>query len=214
MLHPEEEEELIQASLNLGGDITPRSDGDYAKGFGGGTSRDWIGILNNVFELEEGGFSVETGRRIFFGGEVLDGRDWRYRWTVAVWRNLEHAAARFASPSPSISTTFIPTSSSSLTTSPNSAARGGLVAPPSEHPLRTRKAKEIVLEEGDDGEDKELSIEYDVIVVQNDEFRAFVYGFAPEAKDNRGRRGVVVVYTGSLLSSSVLESTLTIPERA
>ena len=192
MLHPEEEEGMIQEVLNLGADLAgDRSNGGYSKAFGGGISRDWIGILTSALELEEEGFNAETGQKIFYGGDVLDGRDWRYRWTVAVLRNLERGVAKLAIPS--ASTIPISTTSSALTPSSASPSNVGLQAPHSDHPLRTRQVIP-------GGGEEALSIEYDVIVVENEDYRVFAYGFGPEAKDHRGRRGVIVVYTGSFPS--------------
>ena len=193
MLGPEEEEALVQSILDAGSSsslTTPRSGptGQLGGTTKEGMGRDWISILNSVLQLEEGGRSGETGRRIFLGGEVLDERDWRYRWTMAALRNLERGVSKInISPL---------SSSSSLVSVAGPTAINGPIPPPSHHPLRPRRRTDTLPISETGREDEFLLVEYDLIVVERDEPNAFSFGFSPEEKQVGGKRGVVVVYTG------------------
>ena len=109
---------------------------------------------------------------------MLDGRDWRVRWTGAVLTALE-------------------TSVSALGSSLTSQRTEELAPPPASSLLTARLG----------GGPVESPSSYDLLVVDRPDSNAFSFGFGPEGEGGRGVRGVIVVYTGSypfLDSRSVL----------
>lgn len=171
MLSPEEEAELVTSVLSVGGSPEPGS-------------RDWVVILRNVLGVEDEGISPTTGRRIFLGGEVLDARDWRVRWTEAVLRALESGIQGLATRSPS--SEFTP--------------EGVLSPPPNNFPLGPRPAHLGASPSGESIDDAQpFFAEYDLVVIDRQEPNAFSFGFGPDEPESSiaGRRGVVVVYTGT-----------------
>ena len=192
MLGPEEEEGLVQSILNAGTTTHTAPNRPTFVNETRGT-RDWISILNSVLQLSEEGRSAETGRRNFLGGEVLNGRDWRYRWTLAALRNLERGVGKINSSSDALGIVSSLDSPSTTTTTVSTIVP---IPPPSHHPLRSRRIdKSISGVKSSAGEG--LSVEYDLVVLERDEPNAFSFGFSPEVRDAGGRRGVIVVYTGS-----------------
>ncbi|GAA6017494.1 hypothetical protein JCM8202_005706 [Rhodotorula sphaerocarpa] len=197
MLSPAEEAELVDsifaaapASASTGA-VAPAPEG---------TSRDWVQILRHVLQLPDEGLSPETGRRRLLGGEVLDQRDWRVRWTEAVLRALEKGGL------------------SALTGTDSSRMSKGsaLPPPPTDYPLelrpealthRERWRDELVLAKPFEAHQAHRqgagpALAYDLLVIENDSTNAFSFGFGPgpvgEATRGVPRRGVIVVYTGFL----------------
>lgn len=188
MLSPVEEAELTASILSCG--ETARA-----------PSRDWVTILRSVLDLGDEGYSPTTGRRILLGGEVLDSRDWRVRWTEAVLRRLESGVPALAMK--------------------DAGAPSGeqlLQPPPTRWPLAPRttvtsaigmgwKGDSLVMGKHVDGGTGaptrgQLACEYDLLVIDREDQNAFSFGFGCDevdaGVDSQGRRGVVVVYTGGL----------------
>lgn len=185
MLSPKEEEELVDGILSVGRTAQPATtshvhNGDVQAVAPESTSLDWVAILRQVLDLPDEGVDPETGRRMLLGGVVLDHRDWRVRWTEAVLRALEKGVVE------------------GLTLGGAGAKGEGeaLRPPPMRHLLEGRL--------GSKGLGEQLQVEYDILVIDRDEKNAFSFGFSPEADNikEKGRRGVIVVYTGTSASSS------------
>lgn len=194
MLSPAEETDLVSSILAVGEARQERN------------PRDWVSILRSVLELEDEGVSAATGRRILLGGEVLDERDWRVRWTSAVLRRLETGVPMLATEGGRAGA--------------SGGAAGGLQEtllqpPPTRYPLAPRATSMTAEQLGWKGSlymgkhrdgsagtptGAELACEYDLLVIERDEPNAFSFGFGPDeidaGPDSKGRRGVVVVYTG------------------
>lgn len=183
MLSPTEEADLV-ASILASGTLPSFPDAPI--------QRDWVTILRNVLELSDEGRSSTTGRRVLLGGEVLDERDWRVRWTEAVLRALEAG---------------VPV----LGQEEGDGVAGVLQPPPTKFPLRARPTEMSAKDLGWEGAtllgkhleghaQGKLVAEYDLLVLERDEANAFSFGFGPDeldaGDDSRGRRGVIVVYTG------------------
>lgn len=200
MLSPKEEEELIEGVLSVGRSAQPATTSHVHSGESQavapeGTSLDWVAILRQVLDLPDEGVDPDTGRRMLLGGVVLDQRDWRVRWTEAVLRALEKGVIE------------------GLTVEGTGARGDGeaLRPPPLRYPLEGRVVKsqsgwkdELIAskhfdEKMSDTENR-LLVEYDILVIDRDENNAFSFGFAPESVSlkEKGRRGVIVVYTGFL----------------
>ncbi|GAA5893800.1 uncharacterized protein JCM6883_003640 [Sporobolomyces salmoneus] len=198
MLSPSEESELVESILSVGRVVQSATtstvhNGETVPVAPEGTSLDWVAILRQVLDLPDEGVDPETGRRMLLGGVVLDQRDWRVRWTEAVLRALEKGVVEGV-------------------TRGGAGAKGegeALKPPPMKYLLEGRAAArestwkdELVvskhLTENEDG--KQLQVEYDILVIDRDENNAFSFGFSPEAQtvEDKGRRGVIVVYTGFL----------------
>ncbi|KAM0791585.1 hypothetical protein ACM66B_006029 [Microbotryomycetes sp. NB124-2] len=190
MLSPQEEADLTSSILAVGQPTRTATDDG---------ARDWVTIIRSVLELPDEGVSPMTGRRILLGAEVLDGRDWRYRWTQAVLRKLEAGIPALALEHSSNGGTMTDT----------------LVPPPTKFPLKPRTtamtAQEmgwkghLLIGKGHEGQrhatDKlDLATEYELILLDSPEANAFSFGFGVDevdfGSDSKGRRGVVVVYTG------------------
>lgn len=184
MLSPTEEADLV-ASILASGTLPPTNPSASIQ-------RDWVTILRNVLELGDEGRSSTTGRRLLLGGEVLDERDWRVRWTEAVLRALEVGLPILAQEE-------------------SEGVGGVLQPPPTPYPLRARPTEMSVNKLGWEGAtligkhleghaEGKLGAEYDLLVIERDEANAFSFGFGPDeldsGVDSRGRRGVIVVYTG------------------
>jgi hypothetical protein len=205
MLSPKEEEELVEGILSVGRTAHSATtshvhNGETQAVAPEGTSLDWVAILRQVLDLPDEGVDPETGRRMLLGGVVLDQRDWRVRWSEAVLRALEKGVVE------------------GLTEGGSGAKGEGeqLRPPPSQYLLEGRGVvgqagwkEEFVLSKHFDEKKTELGnqlqVEYDILVIDREENNAFSFGFAPEAESikARGRRGVIVVYTGTYLSFSV-----------
>lgn len=195
MLSPAEEAELVDSILSSA-DKSP-----FVASPPEGTTRDWVTILRKVLELPDEGVSPATGRRRLLGGEVLDQRDWRVRWTQAVLEALEKGAP------------------AALTASASSALPSVLPPPPTVYPLEPRpealgqgaagwtdelvfskrlEARHARTEHDEAG--VPLRLEYDLLVVDRKDANAFSFGFGPDEMDSgvgvKPRRGVIVVYTG------------------
>ncbi|KAK4047154.1 hypothetical protein OIV83_005606 [Microbotryomycetes sp. JL201] len=186
MLSPQEEADLTSSILAAGQRNQAARD----------DSRDWITIVRSVLELPDEGTSTMTGRRILLGAEVLDERDWRYRWTQAILRKLEAG---------------IPTLAQEQSDSVTMA--DCLVPPPTRYPLKPRTTAmtaqqmgwkgHLLLGKGQEGyatEDANLTTEYELVLLDSPEANAFSFGFGVDHQDlgadSKGRRGVIVVYTG------------------
>lgn len=92
MLSPAEESDLVNGLLAVG-------DGQSSNQQPAAPTRDWLAILRSVLDLPDEGISPTTGRRFLLGGQVLDERDWRVRWTRAVLeRILEQGVPQLAVP--------------------------------------------------------------------------------------------------------------------
>ncbi|KAL8281147.1 hypothetical protein RQP46_006505 [Phenoliferia psychrophenolica] len=172
LVSPAEEADLVQDILERGAPMNHAG------------SHDWVTILRNVLDLGDEGVSPTTGRRILLGGEVLDERDWRVRWTDAVLRGLERGV-------PSLATNSSPTN------------EGILPPPPTKYPLRPRPAHFAPVSRSAEqpfgaAVDAPLVADYDLLVIDRQEANAFSFGFGPEAADGEGSRGVIVVYSGFL----------------
>ncbi|BGP25053.1 metalloendopeptidase [Rhodotorula toruloides] len=195
MLSPAEEAELVDSILSSA-DKSP-----FVASPPEGTSRDWVTILKRVLELPDEGVSPVTGRRRLLGGEVLDQRDWRVRWTQAVLQALEKGA------------------SAALTASAGSLSPSILAPPPTAFPLEPRPealgqgaagwADELVFSKTlearharteHDEAGVPLRLEYDLLVIDRKDANAFSFGFGPDEVPSgqavEPRRGVIVVYTG------------------
>jgi len=199
MLSPKEEEELVEGILSVGRTAHSATtshvhNGETQAVAPEGTSLDWVAILRQVLDLPDEGVDPETGRRMLLGGVVLDQRDWRVRWSEAVLRALEKGVVE------------------GLTEGGSGAKGEGeqLRPPPSQYLLEGRGVagrsgwkEEFVLSKHFDEKKTELGnqlqVEYDILVIDREENNAFSFGFAPEAESikARGRRGVIVVYTGT-----------------
>ncbi|GAA5863230.1 hypothetical protein JCM3774_000822 [Rhodotorula dairenensis] len=202
MLSPAEEAELVDSVLSA---PTPTI-GTAPEG----TSRDWVQILRRVLQLPDEGSSPTTGRRILLGGEVLDQRDWRVRWTEAVLVALEKGGVGALDNHSSNSATGGPTLSV-------------LRPPPTEYPLEPRPEAlshqegwrdELLLAKPFEAHEAHklatlrgaaaLALDYDLLVIQNDAVNAFSFGFGPGPAQSTAagpaalKRGVIVVYTGFL----------------
>lgn len=170
MLSASEEAELVSSILEVG---TTRAG-----------SRDWVTILRSVLDVGDEGVSPVTGRQILLGGEVLDERDWRVRWTDAVLRALEAGVPSLASES---------------TTTLDDVLR----PPPTKYPLKARPAHFAPVARsaeqpfGAGVDSPPLVADYDLLVIDRREANAFSFGFGPEAANGEGRRGVIVVYSGA-----------------
>ncbi|GAA5947959.1 hypothetical protein JCM3765_007046 [Sporobolomyces pararoseus] len=201
MLSPKEEEELVEGVLSVGRTAHSATtshvhNGEVQALAPEGTSLDWVAILRQVLDLPDEGVDPETGRRMLLDGVVLDQRDWRVRWTEAVLRALEKGVVE------------------GLTTEGAGAKGEGeaLRPPPFRYPLEGRVVAaqtgwkdELIMSKHFDGKvssdlGNKLQVEYDILVIDRDENNAFSFGFAPEAQSlkEKGRRGVIVVYTGFL----------------
>ena len=204
MLSPAEESELVDGILDIGRIASPATtahanNGEITPVAPEGSSLDWVRILRQVLSLPDEGVDPETGRRMLLGGVVLDQRDWRVRWSEAVLRALEKGVVEGL-------------------TRDGAGARGegeALRPPPSKWPLEGRSSEqsswkeELIMSKHLDGhassEGKDgLKVEYDILVIDRDENNAFSFGFGPEKRSNQesGRRGVIVVYTGTLFHAS------------
>ncbi|KAK4701346.1 hypothetical protein P7C70_g4889, partial [Phenoliferia sp. Uapishka_3] len=164
MLSPAEEADLVSSILDVG--ATTREG-----------SRDWVTILRSVLDLGDEGISTTTGRRMLLGGEVLDGRDWRVRWTDAVLRALEAGVP-------------------SLASGKSETIDGVLPPPPTSYPLSPRAAPAMGVTSKLGINAPLLVADYDLLVIDRKEANAFSFGFGPEAANGLGRRGVIVVYSG------------------
>ncbi|GAA5969907.1 hypothetical protein JCM21900_004189 [Sporobolomyces salmonicolor] len=198
MLSPAEEAELVDSILAAGAAPAAATTSQAAlEGAPEGTSLDWVTILRQVLALPDEGVDPATGRRMLLGGVVLDERDWRVRWTEAVLRALEKGVGEGLAG----------------TVGGAGAERGRaevLLPPPTPYPLEPRPADdhswtgELMLSKHLDQGKALLEVEYDVLVVDRDESNAFSFGFGPDREGGgvreggKGRRGVIVVYTGFL----------------
>ncbi|GAA5983301.1 hypothetical protein JCM10908_000231 [Rhodotorula pacifica] len=203
MLSPAEEAELVDSVLSAGPAAVTATGAPVA--VPEGTSRDWVQILRQVLQLPNEGVSSVTGRRILLGGEVLDQRDWRVRWTEAVLLALEKGG-----------TGALDNDAGSPKTS--AAAAAVLRPPPTDYPLEPRPEAlshqegwrdELVLAKPFEAHHAHklhapLVLDYDLLVVENDAVNAFSFGFgpgpahSPTSSSSAPKRGVVVVYTGFL----------------
>lgn len=201
MVSPKEEEELVEGILSIGRTAHSATtshvhNGEVEAVAPEGTSLDWVAILRQVLDLPDEGVDPETGRRMLLGGVVLDQRDWRVRWSEAVLRALEKGVVEGL-------------------TRGGAGAKGegeALRPPPSNWPLEGRAVsatsgwkEEFIVSKHLEGKSTELGesglqVEYDILVIDRDENNAFSFGFAPESAsvEEKGRRGVIVVYTGKL----------------
>ncbi|GAA5874771.1 hypothetical protein JCM16303_002977 [Sporobolomyces ruberrimus] len=201
MVSPKEEEELVEGILSIGRTAHSATtshvhNGEVEAVAPEGTSLDWVAILRQVLDLPDEGVDPETGRRMLLGGVVLDQRDWRVRWSEAVLRALEKGVVEGL-------------------TRGGAGAKGegeALRPPPSNWPLEGRAVsatsgwkEEFIVSKHLEGKSTELGesglqVEYDILVIDRDENNAFSFGFAPESAsvEEKGRRGVIVVYTGFL----------------
>lgn len=200
MLSPKEEEELVEGVLSVGRTAHSATtshvhNGEVQAVAPEGTSLDWVAILRQVLDLPDEGVDPETGRRMLLGGVVLDQRDWRVRWSEAVLRALEKGVVEGL-------------------TKEGAGAKGegeALRPPPFRYPLEGRAVAaqsgwkdELIMSKHFDEKvtdsGNKLQVEYDILVIDRDENNAFSFGFAPEAQSlkEKGRRGVIVVYTGFL----------------
>ncbi|GAA6020870.1 hypothetical protein JCM11491_000013 [Sporobolomyces phaffii] len=202
MLSPKEEEELVDGILSVGRTVHSATTSHVHSGESQavapeGTSLDWVAILRQVLNLADEGVDPETGRRMLLGGVVLDQRDWRVRWTEAVLRALEKGVVEGL-------------------TRDGAVAKGdgqALRPPPPKYLLEGRMAAggggagwkdELIMAKHLEGKTPDLrvplQVEYDILVIDRDENNAFSFGFAPETESiqEKGRRGVIVVYTGFL----------------
>jgi len=185
MVSPAEEAELVQGILAAGETET------------GPGQRDWVQILRTALELPDEGVSPVTGRRVLLGGEVLDERDWRVRWTKAVLSALEAG---------------VPTLAYDGATTAGDG-RDILHAPPTAYPLKSRTTSLTAAELGwkgrtmlakhtevEGGHRPSLAADYDLLVIDRAESNSFAFGFGPDeidaSPDSKGTRGVIVVYTG------------------
>lgn len=203
MLSPAEEAELVDSVLSAGpsGAVAPD-----ATAVPEGTSRDWVQILRQVLQLPNEGVAPATGRRILLGGEVLDQRDWRVRWTEAVLVALEKSGIGALD-------------NHGVDSGPRSQSNSSILRPPpTDYPLEPRPealshqegwrdelllAKPFeALEAHRQASGRSLALDYDLLVIENDAVNAFSFGFGPgPAQSTTGlplKRGVIVVYTGFL----------------
>ncbi|GAA5999868.1 hypothetical protein JCM10207_005948 [Rhodosporidiobolus poonsookiae] len=198
MLSPAEEADLVSSILVPSAAVTAE-EAPVPALTQEGTTRDWVHILRGVLSLPDEGVSPSTGRRLLLGGEVLDPRDWRVRWAEAVLRALEKGGEAALVNGAAVGA---------------GAAAGGregvLSPPPTRHPLAPRLEDkrwrdELLLAKHLDGvapldapAAASLHVEYDLLVVDRPDANAFSFGFGPEraAREEEGRRGVIVVYTG------------------
>ncbi|KAM0749017.1 hypothetical protein T439DRAFT_382101 [Meredithblackwellia eburnea MCA 4105] len=184
-------------------------------------SRDWPSILRAVLSLPDEGVSPITGRRILLGGEVLDERDWRVRWTEAVLRALERGVEGLAARGPSHGS-----SSSHAHSNSHDHDQGVLNPPPTRFPLRPRPSVLTTTATAATGaggglvDEESVGCEYDLLVIDRQEANAFSFGFGPDQVGGgtmgsaEGRRGVIVVYSGFLdeiLSRPHVPTSLSIP---
>ena len=204
MLSPAEEAELVDSVLLAGpaGAVAPA-----ATAVPEGTSRDWVQILRQVLQLPNEGVAPATGRRILLGGEVLDQRDWRVRWTEAVLVALEKSGIGALD------------NHNGVDSAPGSQSNSSILRPPpTVYPLEPRPealshqegwrdelllAKPFeALEAHRQASGRVLALDYDLLVIENDAVNAFSFGFGPgPAQSTTGaplKRGVIVVYTGFL----------------
>ncbi|GAA5857879.1 hypothetical protein JCM1840_000949 [Sporobolomyces johnsonii] len=194
MLSPAEEAELVDSILSAGAAPAAATTSQAAlDGAPEGTSLDWVTILRQVLALPDEGVDPATGRRMLLGGVVLDERDWRVRWTEAVLRALEKGVVDGLAG-----------------TAGGAGGAEVLRPPPTAYPLESRPADdhswtgELVLSKHLEQGKAPLKVEYDVLVIDRDESNAFSFGFGPDraggavGEGGRGRRGVIVVYTGFL----------------
>lgn len=203
MLSPAEEAELVDSVLSAGpaGAVAPA-----ATAVPEGTSRDWVQILRQVLQLPNEGVAPATRRRILLGGEVLDQRDWRVRWTEAVLVALQKSGLGTLD-------------NNDVGSGPGSQSNSSILRPPpTDYPLEPRPealshqegwrdelllAKPFeALEAHRQASGRALALDYDLLVIENDAVNAFSFGFGPgPAQSTAGtplKRGVIVVYTGFL----------------
>lgn len=195
MLSPAEEAELVDSILSSA-DKSP-----FVTSPPEGTTRDWVTILRKVLELPDEGVSSATGRRRLLGGEVLDQRDWRVRWTQAVLEALEKGApAALTASASSSSPSVMPPPPTAFPLEPRPEALGQGAAGWADElvfskPLEARHARTEHDEAG-----VPLRLEYDLLVVDRKDANAFSFGFGPDevpsGRAAKPRRGVIVVYTG------------------
>ncbi|KAJ8294321.1 hypothetical protein OF846_002858 [Rhodotorula toruloides] len=195
MLSPAEEAELVDSILSSA-DKSP-----FVVSPPEGTTRDWVTILRKVLELPDEGVSPATGRRRLLGGEVLDQRDWRVRWTQAVLEALEKGApAALVASSGSSSPSVMPPPPTAFPLEPRPEALGQGAAGWADElvlskPLEARHARTEHDEAG-----VPLRLEYDLLVIDRKDANAFSFGFGPDEVPSgqaaKPRRGVIVVYTG------------------
>ncbi|KAK4048246.1 hypothetical protein OIO90_005865 [Microbotryomycetes sp. JL221] len=206
MLSPQEEADLTASILSVGDKpvIGPSSPQGHTKIVTTTMARDWVTILRSVLELPDEGVSSTTGRRILLGGEVLDERDWRFRWTEAVLRKLEAGIPLLAND----------TIVKSHSKDPVRATESELIPPPTKYVLKPRATTMTAQELGWQGKTivgkhrhqhehtnvNQLATEYELVVIDRAEPNAFSFGFSVDEKDmgadSKGKRGVLVVYTG------------------